>query len=74
MSVFYKIILYYVLLLCMRILLIQYKVRNVSYKKELFNKIRQCYNFVSSCLRRSEGSTDDQLLENSHGCFCWTGI
>ena len=72
MSIFYKIILYYVLLLCMRRLLIQYKVRNVSYKEEVFNKIRQCYSFVSSCLRRSEGSTDNQLLENS--CFCWTGI
>jgi hypothetical protein len=44
-----------------RRLLIQYKVRNVSNKKEVFNKILQCYNFVSSCLRRSEGSTISYL-------------
>jgi len=41
--------------------IIQYKVRNLSYKKEVLNKIRQCYNIVSSCLRRSEGSTTSYL-------------
>jgi len=39
---------------------VQYKVRNVRCKKEVFNKIRQCYIFVSSYLRRSEGSADSR--------------